>query len=772
MMLHRSTMKMLSDLISPKALERILSDAARERHTTLSALDIPTLQDILKRDIYKRLQLSVPAALAKRRVQDVLDSLSEESPQQILSGHSTQIVTLEDQARQFALYFDWPETQRLRAVLGVAKQTTAEGRDSEALLQEGVELIESLERRLSEGLVMQGQDLSEMKASMARLGSVGGPKVKRLDTLIKQIGEAQESRTLLPAEVERALALTLTLRKQVESSVVQQLGPDKREMVDSLNLQGQDDLQPFDISLLTPEAQVRVQTLEREHELRQLTELMRDHATVLRLNADLEAEVALLRERSAAGQVLGEATMTAARERLAAAKNGANAQQQAQLTELAARLTQLTEQAQLAGRDADGALQLAHQMLSVAQGTLQAGGLATDEIAQLGGLVQTLDNSDHLAREHLMTLQRETFELERRAREVPGAMTDLAPLIEVARAALASGQTTELEGLWSILERRMGEAAQQRDDMDTRALVVMQDYDRFRHLAGETIQKLGRLADVLRNQQRLGVLSSEARTRYIQTLESAEALLSEAQAEFQAARDVTATFGADALSDLLGVFDSEAFEHHDSGANLLSTESFAPLPAPEPVSAQWSLPVAAGETAPQTPGAPKTVPLPSADQHPLSQAAPPVRNDPFGLGNLLGAAAPVPAPGHLETSLALALSGTASADAARTAAASGGPGQLVRTWLVARGQVVEGNLSPAGDWVSETDCESDVLRLAWLAAQASDLHPTLLTLEMAGRCWLALPQLDGTTLVSFAPDHQAATEAAAQWRPGTEAASN
>jgi len=34
MMVHRSTMKMLSDLISPKALERILSDAARERSDT------------------------------------------------------------------------------------------------------------------------------------------------------------------------------------------------------------------------------------------------------------------------------------------------------------------------------------------------------------------------------------------------------------------------------------------------------------------------------------------------------------------------------------------------------------------------------------------------------------------------------------------------------------------------------------------------------------------------------------------------------------------
>jgi len=307
MMVHRSTMKMLSDLISPKALERILSDAARERHVTLSTLDVPTLQDILKRDIYKRLQLSIPAALAKRRVQEVLESLEQEAVRQTAESHTTQIITLEDQAKQFALYFDWPETQRLRAVLSVARQTTAEGRDAETLLLEGAELIETLERKLREGLVTQGQDLSELKASLGRLAGVGGPKIKRLEALVKQISEAQESRTLLPAEVERALALTLTLRKQVESSVVQQLKPEqKAEMVDGMLVTGHDEVQPFDISLLSPEAQARVQTLEREHEARQLTELAREHAALLRHDPDLDAELTGLRDRSNAAQVLGE----------------------------------------------------------------------------------------------------------------------------------------------------------------------------------------------------------------------------------------------------------------------------------------------------------------------------------------------------------------------------------------------------------------------------------------------------------------------------------
>lgn len=761
---------MLSDLISPKALERILSDAARERHTTLSTLDVPTLQDILKQDVYRRLQLSVPASLAKRRVQDVLDSLNQDQLKQTMAGHSTQILTLEDQAKQFALYFDWPETQRLRAVLGVARQTTAEGRDAETLLQEGAELIETLERKLSEGLVTQGQDLSELKASMVRLGSVGGPKVRRLDTLIKQIAEAQESHTLLPAEVERALALALTLRKQVESSVVQQVNPDqRREMVESLNLGGQEELQPFDLSLLPPEAQARVQTLEREHESRLLGELAQGNAALLRLDAALDQEVQALRARSGDGEVLGETTLGALRERLNTARSQAADTQQGQLSALAARLARLSVQDDNALQGESEGVQVARQGLSVALGTLQAGGLATDEVAQLGELIGTLENSDAQAGERLMALQRDTFELERRAREVPGAMHDLTPMIESARATLAAGQMVDLEPLWGVLERRMGEAAQQRESMDGRAARIIQDYDRYRHLAGETIQKLGRLADVVRAQQRLGVLSSDARERYLQTLESAEALLTEAHAEFQAAREVTATFGADALSNLLGVFDSDDFDGHDAAADLLSTVSDAPQTTPEQIQART----------------PELKDTSGADDF----------GDPFGLKGLLGAASPGPVPatqatpeagraGHaapfslagLKESVATSVAAEGlTADLTGSVPQTVGVPQTVRAWLVERGQVTQGDLSPVGVWHTETDCEADVLRMAWLLSQAAELGPSRLSLDVAGCCWLVLPHPAATpsapiqprdaALVVCAPDQRRADEAAAAWRP-------
>ena len=645
----------------------------------------------------------------------------------------------------------------------MARQTTAEGKDAEALLQEGAELIDGLGRKLSEGLVTQGQDLSELKASSLRLGGVGGPKVRRLEALIKQISEAQESRTLLPAEVERALALTLTLRKQIESSVVQQLHPgQKREMAMSLMAQDQGETRPFDLASLPPEAQARVQTLEREHEARLLAELAREYSALLRHDAPLDQDVQALRERSVAGEVLGEATMSGLRERLSLARAQVAGAQQDQLAGFAARLAALQGrgggESTPENESTDEAMQLAQQGLSVAQGTLQAGGLAGDEVLQLGELISTLENSDSLARERLIALQRESFELERRAREVPGALQDLSGLIEAARAELAGGQMTDLEPLWGILERRMGEAAQQREDMDTRAARVMQDYDRYRHLAGETIQKLGRLADVLRAQQRLGVLSSDARGRYLHTLENAEALLTEAQAEFEAAREVTAAFGADALSDLLGVFDSDAFDHNDVAADLLSTVSFAPSPG-------------SGDGGP-APGA--------AAQHakPSGMASSPApSDDPFGLGSLLGAALTRP-PQTTQPQSTQPLAAQPSAAQPFSVAGleldfagppthppSGGHAtSLTRTWLVEGGQVTEGDLSPAGSWLTETDCEADVLRLAWLADQAAELRPTRLSVDMAGQCWMALPQPGMGVLVVCGPDQMAADRAAGSWR--------
>ena len=162
--LHRLPVQMLGDLVSPRALERILQEAAQSRGSTLELLDIATLEDILKREVFKRLQLSVPAPLAKKRVSEVLAELLKATQERLLPAQGSQLPALEEAARRFSLYFDWPETQRLRGVLTVARQEEKDGRDIEDLVREAQNLIDAMDRRLQEGLIEQGQDLAELKA--------------------------------------------------------------------------------------------------------------------------------------------------------------------------------------------------------------------------------------------------------------------------------------------------------------------------------------------------------------------------------------------------------------------------------------------------------------------------------------------------------------------------------------------------------------------------------------------------------------------------------
>ncbi|GGM11316.1 hypothetical protein [Deinococcus aerophilus] len=515
--LHRLPVQMLGDLVSPRALERILQDAAGARGTTPAQLDAAALEDILKREVFKRLQLSVPAPLAKRRVSEVLDELlktSQERPAASTVEHS--LLPLEDSARRFSLYFDWPETQRLRGILSVARQEEEEGRDIGALVQEGQELVAQMDRRLQEGLVAQAQDLAELRAALTRVQGMGGREVRRLDALVVQIDEAQQQGTLLPGEVERARTLTYGLRKLLESSVVQGM--------------------PGNPSL-DPEAQARVLALEQEHIQGVLNALDREFASLLQARADLRDRQAGLRGEAAAGQLTTDA-VESWRESLRMVRDTVLTEQRAQLTSL---------EQQLAGLDAGADVRVA---LDAARHLLDGGNLANDELHELRGTLDALKRG-----EGGLGLQRELREIERSARDIPGAAAELAPLLDWAQTQLAAGAAVDLDTLWAVLERRRGAAAQERESFDARADRVVAEYDAVRDLAGETIQRLGRLADTLRAQRRLGTMSRAAQERYAQTLSDAEALLTEAQAEHRAAQEVTASFGNEALNGLLDVFE-------------------------------------------------------------------------------------------------------------------------------------------------------------------------------------------------------------------------
>ncbi|PTA67601.1 hypothetical protein [Deinococcus arcticus] len=578
--LSRLPVKMLGDLVSPRALERILQDAAQTRGGSLDTIDPGMLEDILKKEVFKRLQLSVPAPLAKKRVSEVLNEIMKSTQERLLPNQLSSLLGLEEGARRFSLYFDWPETQRLRGVLSVARQEEKEGRDISALVQEGQNLIDTMDRRLQEGLVEQGQDLAELRATFARVQGMGGKDVRRLDTLIGQIDEAQKQGTLLPGEVERARNLTFNLRKALESSVVQTV---------------ENPAVPTSATILDPNAQARVLALEQEHAAQQLASVEREFTALLQVRADLRERHEGLRTLHTQAK-LTEDVVSGWREALKAERSALLAQQREQFARLETELGRVQ-----AGADTRIALDSARHLLD-------SGSLATDELQELQAMHEALQAGVDASAQ--LELQRELLEIERSARNVPGASAELAPLLAEARTRLAQGETVDPASLWSVLERRMGAAAQEREDFDARADRVVREYDTVRHLAGETTQRLGRLADTLRAQRRLGQLSAQARERYAQTLADAEALLAEAHAEYRAAQEVTSTFGQDALSGLLDVFDFE-----ESSAPLAANPDPALAPPPPPPSTAVT-PASIFDTllsAPATPPTPAPAPVASAE---------------------------------------------------------------------------------------------------------------------------------------------------------------
>ncbi len=309
--------------------------------------------------------------------------------------------------------------------------------------------------------------------------------------------------------------------------------------------------------------------LEREHALQTINAAEQEFAALLLVRPELREQLETLRgdsaQRPPTAQALEGWTGTL-RAVLAEVLN----EQRAELSSL---------ERDLSGHPAGAGVRVS---LDAARHLLDGGTLATDELRALGtarGALQASPDGAGLSGEAGLHAGRELLEIERTARDLPGAAAELTPLIAAAQTALAHGQSVDLDLLWGVLERHMGAAAQERESFDDRADRIVAEYDAVRGLAGETTQRLGRLADTLRAQRRLGPMSAAARARYAQTLDDAETLLAEAQAEYRAAQEVTATFGNDALSGLLGVFEFGALE-----------EAEAPAPTAENHTAEvWTL---------------------------------------------------------------------------------------------------------------------------------------------------------------------------------------
>ncbi|RTG92244.1 hypothetical protein [Thermus scotoductus] len=296
---------------------------------------------LLKGLVYRELQARMRPEEARQLVEGVLAQME---------GQGARLAKLEQGLKRFGLYVDWPEVARLRALVNRLRQAPDPG-----LLAEGEELVEALEDKLEEALLRQAKDLAHLEEALERVRHLGGPKVRRLESLVETIRQAQGEGVLAQAEVERARSLALELRKFLESSAVRsptlpeivfetQETPPPSHLTDEvfLTVEEASELEGellVDLEALSQEASQRILALEVEEEKRKLEALLSRYAPLVERAtvSPLLAEVQALLE---AGTPVGEKLQTL-EEAFQEAEKNLRAEKRARLIQLQEALRQL-----------------------------------------------------------------------------------------------------------------------------------------------------------------------------------------------------------------------------------------------------------------------------------------------------------------------------------------------------------------------------------------------------------------------------------------------
>ncbi|WP_135257455.1 hypothetical protein [Thermus caldilimi] len=411
---------------------------------------------LLKGLVYRELQARMRPEEARRLVEDILAQME---------GQGARLAKLEQGLRRFGLYVDWPEVARLRALVNRLRQTPDAG-----LLAEGEQLLEALEEKLEEALLRQAKDLAHLEETLERVHHLGGPKVRRLESLVETLRRAQEEGILAQAEVERARSLALELRKFLESSAVkaptlpeivfetQETPSETPPRVETpshptdvfLTVEEASELEGellVDLEALSQEASQRILALEVEEERRRLEELLRrfaplvERATVSPLLAEVQA---LLETGTSVGEKL-----KALEEAFQEAERNLKAEKRARLIQLeeALRLLPLPEEAKL---PLQRALQLAEE-------TLEEGGYP--DLLPLEEELRRLEAEARRKAEEEKRLLQEKEALVEELKEKGGAFRPLLEELQALPMEALPQRLPEVRARYAELLRAQGEEA-------------------------------------------------------------------------------------------------------------------------------------------------------------------------------------------------------------------------------------------------------------------------------------------------------------------------
>jgi chromosome segregation protein len=320
---YQATVEELEALLSPRVVSRSLQEGLKLIGKSPDTVDYSDLEKILKAQVYRQLQVAMPVSEAKTRINDILNKLKGLEDEQVRNTSSKHDLTvqasalsdLKERLKPFNLYFEWPEVQKLRAQTNLLEIEQNNKRTADKLLTDAREQLKLVEQKLEGELVQQARELVELEHALRDVKTLGGPKVRRLEGLVGQIAESQQTRQLALAELERARKLALDLRKLLQSTVISEGMPPLETLPETaqpisqpvpvvtlmieeeglLDVEsGVEELLSIDTSQLSADVSAKLLELDVESERRDLDMLEKEFTQLLAYRPEL-------------GELLGEA---------------------------------------------------------------------------------------------------------------------------------------------------------------------------------------------------------------------------------------------------------------------------------------------------------------------------------------------------------------------------------------------------------------------------------------------------------------------------------
>jgi hypothetical protein len=495
--LYKAAVRELEAVLPPRLVAQSLHEGLSALGKTAETLERGDVETILRDRVLPRLTLSRGAGPAQATVQEMLGRLAQlpdEAPTPDLSNQAKAVQQLQEAAKPFNIYFEWSETQKLRAQLSLLEAEHAAGRDAGALIAAARAQLGVLQQKLDDQLAVQARELVILEAAREDSSRLGSPKVRRLAGLLELIRSAQEARQRAPAEVERAHKLAGELRAEK-------------------------------LRLLGEEARV-VRTLEERF------------STLLSLDPALAGQLAGYRQEVAEGMLLGE-TLGAFAKTL-------------EDSEETLRHTLETEFRALA--EAPGSAELA-QLLTLSLKVLETTLPPASDVQRIRDLVRAGgEGAEQLADFHHLETEAGAY---RGLPNAPGQALEVF-LAAAREALERDHPLPKLAHGWNLLDQAKAEASRSTQSFAGRAAAARRAAGPLLNLNSEAATELRwRLQALAVQQEGAERVSPKRQAELEATLREAEALIASLQDDAAATHAVAAQLmQGDALGAVLGFLDA------------------------------------------------------------------------------------------------------------------------------------------------------------------------------------------------------------------------